>query len=293
MRNENQQKTIVKACKRYIESHLYEDITNQSLAEQYGIPDRTLWRYFKNIGCYSVTEYIRLRRVHMAARYLRHGSSVNGAFTASFFRSKSNFVKAFTEYYGISPWEFEKTRGMDLMREPKITRRASFYIVGYLFKGVGPIDWENKGAESIDWENNGAYYVIQDFPEVSPREWARIGGGFDMVGTWMEKDGDSYYIFGPSVREVRYIPKGLGSLFVPGGEFAVFPVEKPANKMDSTVLCENVQVTWYYALSQWLPDSDYDVDRSRIPYEFYLDGNNLVCVPIEPKIKPVMDEMNR
>ena len=276
MKEKKEQKAVVKACKRYIESHLYEDLTTQTLADLFGYTYRTLWRYFKEVGRYTIPEYVRLRRVHIAARFLRHGSSVDAAFENSFFRSKSSFIRAFTDYYGISPWEFEKTRGMALMPEPKIMKRPSFHIVGYLFAGTNP----------FNWEESGAYYVIQDFPEVSPREWARIGGGFDMIGTWMEKDGEFYYIFGPGVQEVQYIPKPLGTLYVPGGDFAVFPVEKPKDLKDSTVICENVQVTWYYALSQWLPDSDYELDESRIPYEYYLDGNNQVCVPVVPKIRP-------
>ena len=282
-RSEADQKALVKSCKRYIETHLYEDITTQDLALKCGVPERSLWRYFKNIGGYSVTEYIRMRRVHKAARQMRHGSSVDGAFNASFFRSRSNFIEAFTTYYGISPWEFEKTRGMALMREPKIMKRPAFHIVGYVFKGT----------ELIDWEESGAYYIIQDFPEVSSREWARIGGGFDMVGTWMKRDGENYYIFGPGVKEVRYIPKPLGTLAVPGGEFAVFPVEKPKRVGDSAVICENVQATWYFALKQWLPDSDYEMDEKRIPYEFYLDEENLLCVPITPKIKPLPSRKQR
>jgi hypothetical protein len=35
-----------------------------------------------------------------------------------------------------------------------------------------------------------------------------------------------------------------------------------------------------------MPDSDYVVDETRIPYEYYLDGSNVIYVPIEPKIKP-------
>ena len=276
MRRKRDQKAIVKFCKRYIETHLYETITTDTLAKLVEVPSRTLWEYFVNVGGYTVTEYIRLRKVQMAARYLRHGSSVEGAFESSFFRSKTNFINAFTEYFGISPWEFEKTRGMALMREPKIQKRPAFHIVGYVFKGT----------ELIDWEDSGAYFIIQDFPYVSTREWARIGGKFDMIGTWMEKNGDNWYIFGPGVSEVRYIPEHLDTLFVPGGEFAVFPVPRSKRLDDSTVICENVQTTWFYALKQWMPDSDYEVDETRISYEYYLDGNNLVCVPIVPKIKP-------
>lgn len=276
MKRKRDPKEIVKSCKRYIETHLFEDITNDTLAKQVKISPRTLWEYFKLVGGYSATDYIRLRRVHMAARYLRHGSTVEGAFENSFFRTKAGFIHDFTEYYGIDPREFAKTRGTALMAEPKIMKRPAFHIVGYVFKGT----------ELIDWENSGAYYIIQDFPEVPAREWAKIGGRFDMIGTWMLKDGVNYYIFGPGVSEVQYIPEHCDTLYVPGGLFAAFPVEKPKSPNDSTVICENVQVTWYYALKQWLPDSDYELDESRIPYEFYLDGDNLVCVPIVPKVKP-------
>jgi predicted transcriptional regulator YdeE len=254
---------------------LYEDITTQSLAEMYEVPERSLWRYFRENGGYSVADYVRLRKTHLAAHYLRHGSSVNGAFDSSFFRSKTNFIKVFTEYYGISPWEFARTKGMELMTEPTIVKRPAFHIVGYSFRGT----------KLIDWEDSGAYYIIQDFPEVSAKEWARIGGGCEMIGTWTEKEGDYFYVFGPGVREVQYIPEPLMTVFVEGGIFAAFSVEKPKRPRDNTVLCENVQVTWYYALKQWLPDSDYEADGKRTPYEYYLDGNNLIYVPIVPKIK--------
>ena len=40
-RGKDAQKAIVKACKRYIETHLDEDITNDILAEKYDLPHGT------------------------------------------------------------------------------------------------------------------------------------------------------------------------------------------------------------------------------------------------------------
>ena len=276
MSDYNDRKKVVKDSKRYIETHLHDKITIQVLANHAHTSHMSLRRYFEEIGRYTVHQYVRLRRIHMAARELRHGSDVVSAFQSSGFSSKSGFATAFTDIYGITPWEFAKTRGMSLMQEPTIMEREDFHIVGYTFLGVEPTSWEDCGA----------YYVIQDFPTVSEREWARIGGGADMIGTWMEKNGEHYYIFGPGVKRVQYIPEPLDTLYVPGGLFAVFPVAKPEDPLDSTVICENVQVTWFFALNQWLPDSDYKADPSRIAYEYYLNGENLVCVPVVPKIKP-------
>ncbi len=281
----------VKACKRYIETHLCEEITPQKLAELYNCSYGSLRRFFKEIGGYSVREYTNMRRVHMVARRLREGFSVDDALDNSGFGSKTGCADAFRAIYGITPWRFAKTRGMELMPEPEITERSAFTIVGYLFE-----------TERLnDWENNGAYWIIQEFPHVSEREWERIGGGSEMIGTWTEIDGKYYYIFGPGVEQVQYVPELLGKKDVPGGLFAVFLAEDPVFKADevppqeewpeknatTTVICENVQVTWYYALNQWLPDSDYFLDSTRVPYEFYLNGKNLICVPITPKIRPL------
>ena len=272
---EKEQKRVVKACKRYIETHLLDDITTQDIAGISHYSYRSLRRFFKGIDGYSVPQYIRLRRIHMAARRLREGKRVDDVFEECGFNARSSFAKAFEEYYGITPWQFAKTRGMSLMQEPIIMKRSAFTIVGYLLE----VERMN------DWENNGAYWIAQNFPDVSEREWNRIGGGAEMIGAWTEINDRYYYIHGPGVRYVQYVPQLLGTLHVQGGLFAVFPVEKPKRTTDSTVTCENVRVTWYYALRQWLPDSDYFLDQTRTAYEYYLDGNNLVCIPITPKIR--------
>lgn len=54
---------------------------------------------------------------------------------------------------------------------------------------------------------------------------------------------------------------------------------------DNTMICENFRVTWYYALHQWLPDSDWLFDRDRIAFEYYLDDTYLINVPVKPKIE--------
>ena len=276
MADYNERKRIVKNCKRYIESHLYDKLTLSELAQQCHVSEMSLRRYFSEIGKYSVHDYIRLRRIHMAARYLRHGGNVETAYQTSGFSSKSGFAKAFEDIIGETPWEFARTDGIDLMQEPKIMRRQAFHIVGYVFKGTSP----------INMEDDGAYFVIQDFPNVSPREWARIGGGFDMVGAWIERDDEALFYFGPGVRDVRYIPKHMDSIYVSGGQFAAFPVETPTDPKNTTILCENVKVTWYFALKQWLPDSDWSLDESRIAYEYYLDREAWICIPVVPKIPP-------
>ncbi len=82
-------------------------------------------------------------------------------------------------------------------------------------------------------------------------------------------------------------PEIMGAHAVPGGKFAVFRVEKPPDRPlppnepgpfgtcsvpDNSRLCKNYRVTWYYALHQWLPDSDWFFDRDRISNEYSLNA---------------------
>ncbi len=108
MADYNERKKAVKDCKRYIETHLYEKITIHDLASHAHISDMSLRRYFVEIGGYTIHEYVRLRRIHMAARYLRHGGDVATAFKASCFSSQSGFAKAFSAIYGVTPLGIRK-----------------------------------------------------------------------------------------------------------------------------------------------------------------------------------------
>lgn len=264
---------LVKRGKRYIEDHLFEDgLDEKKLAKVLSFSVSTIYRGFNEFGGYTVKQYVRIRRLHKAARNLRNGSRVEDEAGKCDYDTVSGFARAFAGLYGVTPWEFSKTKGIDLMPKPKIMEHLPFYVVGYVFPGDG----------GFNPEDTGAYWVEQDFPDVSPREYARIGGGSDMVAIWSKRGGQDVYIMGAPVKQVQYVPKLMLSERIPGGVFAVFPVE---STYDNTILSENVRVTWFYALRQWLPDSDYELDDTRKPFEYYLLKNNAIYIPVTPKIK--------
>ena len=262
----------VKKGKRYIDQHLYEDLDAKKVASVLGHSVSSLWRYFTSEGGSTVDQYIRLRRIQMAARNLRNGCRIEDEASKCGYKTVSGFARAFLNVYGITPWEFSKTRGESLMQEPKIMEKMPFYVVGYVLPGDG----------GFRPEDTGAYWLDQDFQKVSPREYARIGGASDMVGVWTTREGEPVYLLGALVKKIQYIPKTMAEMQIPGGTYAVFPVE---GSKDNSILGENVRVTWFYALRQWLPDSDYSVDESRTAYEYYLQNENSICIPVIPKIR--------
>ena len=284
--------SMMKKCRLYIDENLDKNhlLKGPALAKHFKYSYTNFRRIFIAIGGYDVLEYIQMRKVQKAAMCLRKGEDLSAAMLSSGYESKNGLRRAFVSIYGMTPSEFAKSRGQALMKEPEIVMQEGFTVVGYRLPG----------PEAVVPENNGAFWIAQDFPDVSPREYGRIGGGDEMIGVWAKDNGKNVYVFGPGVTKVRYVPEGMMACAVPGGAFAVFRVEKPPDRPlppnepgpygtytvpDNSLLCENFRVTWYYGLHQWLPDSDWFYDKERLPYEYCLNEDQLIYIPIKPKIE--------
>lgn len=284
--------SMMKKCRLYIDENLgnKKKLEGPALAEHFGHSYTNFRRIFLAIGGYTVHEYVQMRRIQSAAMCLRKGEKLSDVIARSGYETKAGFRRAFISLYGVQPSVFAESRGTALMREPEIESKDSFFVVGYRFPG----------PKQLVPEECGAFWIAQDFPPVSAREYARIGGGEDMIGVWTVDGAQNVFVFGPGVPQVRYVPENMMAQEMPGGKYAVFRVEKPPDRPlpppekgpygtgsvpDNSLICENFRVTWYYSLYQWLPDSDWLLDKERLPFEYYLNDDQLICIPIKPKIE--------
>ena len=151
------------------------------------------------------------------------------------------------------------------------------FVVGYAFPVVNGLE---EGESS-------AYWLGKSFPDVPAEEYEKIGGGIDMIGVWAEYPDGLWYILGPPVEKVRYVPEQMRSVLLLGGLFAVLPVPAADNNQQ---LSENFRSAWYYGYHQWLPTSGYVADGARIAFEFYLSGQNSICIPVKLKAEALQTE---
>lgn len=269
--NEREEKwALLQTCRRDIEERLSEKIDPEKLAASYGYAYSTFRKLFREITGYSVHHYIRLRRLFRAARVLRETGRISEAVEIAGFETLSGFNKAFLEEYGVSSSQYAASRGRILMREPELAEKPGFYVVGWAFE-----TGERRAGKE---EELGAFWLGRDFPWVSDREYKRIGGGPDTVGLWIGPPGEGYYLIGPTVPRQSYVPSAMEAAWVPGGCFARFRLPEAARNQE---LSEAVHATWFYALRQWLPESPWTVDRKRLSYEYYLNGENSIFVPVK------------
>ena len=261
--------SLLQECRRYILAHLDDDdLSPEKLAQVFHYEYPSFRAFFKEITGFSIHEFVRLKRIHRAAQYLCQGGHISTAAKKAHFKTLSGFHKAFRSVYGVSATEYAATRGTVLMGPVTVETRPDRYIVGYAFPA----------EDGLEEGESCAYWLGKTFPSVPAEEYEKIGGGADMMGIWSEFPDGLWYILGPPVEELRYVPEQMRSVKLTGGMFAIVQVPEADNNQQ---LSENFRSTWYYAYHQWLPGSGYEADEARLACEYYLTGKNCVCIPVK------------
>lgn len=92
----------------YIEENIKEDLTLTKMAKVVGVNPHILSNLFSLLANIGIAEYIRLRRLSLAAIDLQNGMSVMEVAVLYQYTSAIAFSRAFTKFYGIKPSEVKK-----------------------------------------------------------------------------------------------------------------------------------------------------------------------------------------
>lgn len=88
---------------KYINRHLFDDISIQSVSEHFYISPSYLHRLMKNAVGTSVWKYILFKRLSAAQGEIQNGSTAIDACRKCGFKDYSAFYRAYTKRYGVSP----------------------------------------------------------------------------------------------------------------------------------------------------------------------------------------------
>ena len=92
----------------YIESRICEEISIAEIASNFYISQSALERRFKKVLDMTPLEFIKRRKLTIAARLLQEGKSVLVAGVSVGYNDNSHFIKLFKKYYGITPNLYKK-----------------------------------------------------------------------------------------------------------------------------------------------------------------------------------------
>ncbi len=264
----------------YIEENLTEELDIRKIAEKAYVSAFHFQRIFSALCGFTVGEYIRNRRLSMAAQELSMSDARVIDIAVKYgYDSPDSFTRAFTRFHGISP-SAAKSKGANLkyfarlkikllleggtMLEYFISEKSQFTIMGKL--------------RSFETETS--------FSEI-PKFWDEHVGSEDgkivagMFGVCMDMDGKKFdYLIADNYLPWNEVPEGYVTRVIPAGTWAVFPCKG--------ALPNSLQDVTRRIWSEWLPScreyklaGNYNIEMYTPPCENPDDYYCEVWIPVE------------
>ena len=263
----------------YIEENLTEELDIEDIAAKAYVSPFHFQRIFSVLCGMTVGDYIRCRRLTLAAQELSSSDiKVIDAAVKYGYDSPDSFARAFTKFHGISP-SAAKERGASLkafaplrikltleggnFMEYRIVEKASFTVLGV----------------SRSFNSDTSYREIPKFWQ----EHMTSGGNRKICGQFgicLDGDGKNFdYLIADIYKPWEEVPEGCITRVIPEGTWAVFPCRGALPKALQDV---NTQI-W----SEWLPNccdyklgGNYDIEMYTKPADDPKDNYCEIWVPV-------------
>lgn len=264
----------------YIEENLTEDIDMKKIAEKAFVSSFYFQKIFNVLCGFTVGEYIRNRRLTLAAQELCSTPiKVIDAALKYGYDSPDSFARAFTKFHGINP-SAAREPGNKLnsfaplkiklileggtMLEYKIVEKSQFTVMG----------------RSRKFNAETSYGEIPRFwQEHMNSEESKVVCG--MYGICMDSDGkDLDYLIADNYIPWNEVPEGYETKVIPAGTWAVFPCHGALPKALQDL---NTRI-W----SEWMPSckayklaGNYNIELYTPPCKNPDCSYNEIWIPVE------------
>lgn len=256
---------------RYIEENLDRDMDYAEIARIAGTSLYPFQRMFMFVTDMPLSEYIRRRRLTLAAFELRNGSARILDIALKYgYNSADAFTRAFQNLHGTVPSK-ARGNGVTLTAYPPITFTLSI-------KGVAAMNYRIEEKEAFSVVGVKEFTTMangENFKNI-PKMWSKLPkekcmeilalsdmepSGLLGVCADMYGDGFDYWI---AAATTKPCPAGLQSLSIPACTWAIFEATGP--------MPGAIQEMFTRVFSEWLPASGYE--HAPVPeIEWYSDGD--------------------
>ncbi|MEC0128270.1 AraC family transcriptional regulator [Paenibacillus pabuli] len=250
----------------YIEENLMDSVDMKEVARIACCSEYHFTRMFSFLSGITLSEYIRRRRLTLAALELsRNDSKVIDVALKFGYASPDSFARAFQSMHGVTPSE-ARIHGPSLKAFPRMTfqltiqggsemnyrieDKEAFRIVGIskrvpiVFNGVNPeiaAMYQRLTPELIE--------TIKGLSNVQPTGLISASAHFSEER--MQEKGELDHYIGAATTQAA--PEGLVQLEVPASTWAVFTAVGP--------FPGTLQDVWGRIYSEWFPSSDYELSE--------------------------------
>lgn len=242
----------------YIEAKLADEISLEELAKIACCSTYHFQRMFPFITGIPLSEYIRRRRLTMAAFELKTtGAKVIDVALKYGYRSPEAFARAFRQHHGVMPAS-ARDPGVALKAWPRMTFQLSVkgdVEMNYLIEQRGPFELFGVWSE-ISLNLQEAFGQVARFRKQCDEDGSvdRINGLLGRFGNcalhaalFDHKGETCKYMIGYHLPKGLDVPDGMSRLSVPAQTWAVFPDPQ----------CELPKL-WQRIYTEWFPTSGYE-----------------------------------
>ena len=232
---------------QYIEEHITDELTVDMIAKHVNISSFYFQKGFAMLCGFTISEYIRNRRLALAGNDLATGNERIIDIAIKYgYDSPDSFTKAFSRFHGVTPTVARKNKVMLKSFAPlkiKLSLEG-----GYL------MDYKIEKKDAFTVIANAKTFPYEGAKEAVPQFWQehfKTGKGKYICGVYginidekMGNDNFEYLIADP-FEEGREVPEGLVTRTIPELTWAVFPC---VGAMPNALQDVNTKI-----FTEWLP----------------------------------------
>ncbi|WP_432703333.1 AraC family transcriptional regulator [Lysinibacillus sphaericus] len=246
----------------YIEEHLHESITMEQIAQEVNTSVFHFQRTFSILTDMSIADYIRRRRLTLAAQELINTDSkvIDIAYKYGY-DSPEAFTKAFRKQHNVTPSEVRKQQGP--------LQSYNRLIIQVTLKGAEPMKYNIVEKEKFQVVGVKRTYNCQTGENLQgiPQFWNELNGQGMDEQLFTLNNGQIKGVLGVCVPDENYkdnhlidywiatdhvgeVPENMLAMEVPASKWVVFEVRGP--------MPDAMQNAWKKIFSEWFPSNPYE-----------------------------------
>ncbi|MFF3611946.1 GyrI-like domain-containing protein [Streptomyces sp. NPDC002580] len=248
-----------------VEEHLGEELDVDKLAGGLGMTEYHLRRMFSSLAGMPLSEYVRRRRMTVAAGDVVRGEAdLLGIAVRYSYGSSEAFGRAFRAVHGASPSDVRRDGG-PLRIQPQVrfrltvegsnpmdthlVDRPAFRLVGYaarvplIHQGINPHIQKHIAALPPQ-----EHLRLKALSNTEPSGMLQVSDGLDPDAT---EGSELIYLHGIALTKETSAPDDLDVIEVPAGQWAVFRTSGPHPQA--------LQTTWAATATEWFPSNPWQL----------------------------------
>lgn len=245
-----------------VEAQLSDDLDVASLATALGTTEYHLRRMFSSLAGMPLSEYIRRRRMTLAAAEVTGDGELLGIAVRYGYGSTEAFARAFRSVHGVGPGDVRRDGGPlhtqsqirfrltiegSITMDTRIADKPAFRLIGHaarvplIHEGVNPHIQAHIASLPVS-----EHARLKDLSNTEPSGLLQVSADVDPDYT---EGSELTYLHGVAVTDSTEVPSDLDIIEVPAGTWAVFHTEGdyPAA----------LQQTWAATATDWFPSNPW------------------------------------